>query len=114
MRDFNLSELAGGMSMSGKDRIMEVLGGEDMLRLMVNANRFFYPDDSSVGFFVRGKQVYIKEIKSFSTSNILFYHIRITKRSGGDVFIERMDTTVNDASLIKCLLERDLKLCISF
>ena len=100
--------------MSGKDRILDILGGEDMLRFMADANRFCYPDDSSVGFFVGGKQVYIEEIKSFSTSNILFYHIQVTKRCGGDVLIERMDTTVNDASLIKCLLERDLKLCISF
>jgi len=100
--------------MSGKDRIMEVLGGEDMLRLMVNANRFFYPDDSSVGFFVEDKQFYIEEIKSFSTSNILYYHIRVTERYGGDVLNERMDMTVNDASLIKYLLERDLKLSISF
>ena len=98
--------------MSGKDRILDILGGEDMLRFMADANRFCYPDDSSVGFFVGGKQVYIEEIKSFSTSNILFYHIQVTKRCGGDVLNEH--SAVFDTSLIKDLLEWELKLCISF
>jgi len=98
--------------MSGKDRILDILGGEDMLRFMVDANRFYYPDDSSVGFFVGDKQVYIRERTDFLASGVLFYSIKVVDRNSGDMLNEH--SAVYDTSLIKDLLEYDLKLCISF
>ena len=98
--------------MSGKDRILNILGGEDMLRFMVDANRFCYPDDSSVNFLVGDKQVCIRERKDFLVSGVLFYSIRVVDRNSGDVLNEH--SAVCDTSLVKDLLEWDLKLSISF
>ena len=98
--------------MSGKDRILDILGGEDMLRFMVDANRFCYPDDSSVNFLVGDKQVRIRERTDFLESGVLFYSIRVVDRNSGDVLNEH--SAVFDTSLIKDLLEWELKLCISF
>jgi len=98
--------------MSGKDRILDILGGEDMLRFMVDANRFCYPDDSTVNFLVEDKQVCIRERTDFLASGVLFYSIRVVDRNSGDVLNEH--SAVFDTSLIKDLLEWELKLCISF
>ena len=98
--------------MSSKDRILDILGGEDMLRFMVDANRFCYPDDSSVEFFVRDKQVRIRERKDFLASGVLFYSIKVVDRNSGHVLNEH--SAVYNTSLVKDLLEWDLKLSISF
>ena len=98
--------------MSSKDRILDILGGEDMLRFMVDANRFCYPDDSTVNFLVEDKQVCIRERTDFLASGVLFYSIRVVDRNSGDVLNEH--SAVFDTSLIKDLLEWELKLCISF
>lgn len=98
--------------MSSKDRILDMLGGEDMLRFMIDANRFCYPDDSSVNFLVGDKQVLIRERKDFLASGVLFYSIRVINRHSGDVLNEH--SAVYDTSLVKDLLEWDLKLSISF
>jgi len=97
---------------SSKDRILDILGGEDMLRFMVDANRFCYPDDSSVEFFVRDKQVRIRERIDFLESGVLFYTIKVVDRNSGDVLNEH--SAVYNTSLVKDLLEWDLKLSISF
>lgn len=97
--------------MSSKDRILDILGGEDMLRFMVDANRFCYPDDSSVNFLVGDKQVCIRERKDFLVSG-LFYSIQVIDRNSGYVLNEH--SAVYDTSLVKDLLEWDLKLSISF
>ena len=98
--------------MSSKDRILDILGGEDMLRFMVDANRFCYPDDSSVEFFVRDKQVRIRERKDFLASGVLFYTIKVVNWKSGHVLSEH--SAVYNTSLVKDLLEWDLKLSISF
>lgn len=98
--------------MSSKDRILDMLGGEDMLRFMVDANRFCYPDDSSVEFFVRNKQVRVREHNDFLASGVRYYSIRVINRHSGDVLNKH--SAVYDTSLVKDLLEWDLKLSISF
>lgn len=100
--------------MSGKDRILDILGGEDMLRFMVDANRFCYPDDSSVNFLVGDKQVYIRELreqKDFLAPGFLLCSIRIVDRNSGDVLNEH---SAMFTFLIKRLLEWDLNLSFSF
>ena len=98
--------------MSGKDRILDILGGEDMLRFMVDADRFFYPDDSSVNFLVGDKQVRIRERTDFLESGVLFYFIKVVDWKSGYVLNEH--SAVYDTSLVKEMLEWDLKLSISF
>lgn len=98
--------------MSSKDRILDILGGEDMLRFMVDANRFCYPDDSSVNFLVGDKQVRIRERTDFLESGVLFYSIKVVDRNSGYVLNEH--SAVYDTSLVKDLLELDLNLSISF
>lgn len=98
--------------MSSKDRILDMLGGEDMLRFMVDANRFCYPDDYTVNFLVGDKQVRIRERIDFLESGVLFYSIRVINRHSGDVLNEH--SAVYDTSLVKDLLEWDLKLSFSF
>lgn len=98
--------------MSSKDTILDILGGEDMLRFMVDAKGFCCPDDSSVRFFVRDKQVDIKERKDFLASGVLFYSIRVANRHSGEVLNKH--SAVYDTSLVKDLLEWDLNLSISF
>lgn len=98
--------------MSGKDRILGILGGEDMLRFMIDANRFCYPDNSSVKFFVKNKQVHVREHNDFIALGVRYYSIRVIDRNSGDVLNKH--SAVYDTSLVKDLLEWDLNLSISF
>lgn len=98
--------------MSSKDRILDILGGKDMLRFMVDANRFCYPDDSSVEFFVRNKQVRVREHNELFALGYRYYSILVVDSNSGDVLNKH--SAVFDTPLVKRLLEWDLNLSFSF
>lgn len=89
--------------------IIEFLGGEDMLGFMIGASGFSYKDNS-VQFFVKDLKILISE-HDFILSSFKYHSIRISDRYG---MLLKKHSAVYQTSLVKDLLEYELKLSLSF